>query len=156
RRLFMANPTEIAQAPSRPQQVVDLFFRKLCQALAALSALFVACIGLQIFTAAIPAMRQYGLQFLTGTTWDPNKDQFAVLPEIWGTLYTSLLALMLGTLFGLAAAIFLSEGYLAEAVFRLLKISNLHTSPSWSKLPDRVELLLKNLIELLAAIPSVV
>src|SRR5215831_19241733 len=101
-------------------------------------------------------MKQYGLGFLTGTTWDPNKDQFAVLPEIWGTLYTSVLALILGTLFGLAAAIFLSEGYLAETVFRLLKISNLHTSPSWSKLPDRIELLLKNLIELLAAIPSVV
>jgi phosphate transport system permease protein len=101
-------------------------------------------------------MKQYGLEFLTGTTWDPNKDQFAVLPEIWGTLYTAVLALILGSAFGLAAAIFLSEGYLAETVFRLLRIFNIDASPSWSRLPDQVELLLKNLIELLAAIPSVV
>jgi phosphate transport system permease protein len=152
----MADQTDIAQPPTRLQHAVDLFFRKLCQVFAVLSALLVAVIVLRIATAAVPAMRQYGLQFLTGTTWDPNKDQFAVLPEVWGTLYTSLLALFLGTLFGLAAAIFLSEGYLAETVFKLLKTLNLHVSPSWSKLPDRVELLLKNLIELLAAIPSVV
>jgi phosphate transport system permease protein len=101
-------------------------------------------------------MQQYGFGFLTGSTWDPNKDQFSVLPEVWGTLYTSVLALILGTAFGVGAAIFLSEGYLAEGVFRLLKVMNLHLSPTWGKVPDQVELLLKNLIELLAAIPSVV
>src|SRR5690349_8740546 len=131
----MADKTDIAQPPSRLQQSGDVFFQTLCKVFACLSALLVAVIVLRIATAAVPAARQYGLQFLTGTTWDPNKDQFAVLPEIWGTLYTSVLALILGTLFGLAAAIFLSEAYLAEGVFRLLKISNLHTSPSWSKLP---------------------
>src|SRR6516162_3493780 len=148
--------TEIAQPPSRLQQTVDLLFRKLCLVFACFSALLVAVIVLKIGTEAVPAMRQYGFHFLTGTTWDPNKDQFAVLPEVWGTLYTSILALILGTAFGLAAAIFLSEGYLAEAVFRILKVMNLHLSPGWSKLPDQIELLLKNLIELLAAIPSVV
>jgi phosphate transport system permease protein len=148
--------TEIAQPPTRLQQSADAFFRRLCQVFAGLSALLVVVIVLRIVTAAQPAMKQYGLQFLTGTTWDPNKDQFAVLPEVWGTLYTSVLALILGTLFGLAAAIFMSEGYLAEGVFGLLKIFGLHASPSWSRLPDRIELLLKNLIELLAAIPSVV
>ena len=152
----MSENVEIAQPPSRLQQTTDVFFRRLCQVFACLSALLVAVIVLRIVTAAMPAMQQYGLPFLTGTTWDPNKDQFAVLPEVWGTLYTSLLALLVGTLFGLAAAIFLSEGYLAEGVFGLLKIFNLHVSPSWSRLPDRVELFLKNLIELLAAIPSVV
>jgi phosphate transport system permease protein len=152
----MADTTEIAQPPSRSQQTVDWFFRKLCLVFAGLSAVLVAFIVLKIVTAAVPAMKQYGLGFLTGTTWDPNKDQFAVLPEIWGTLYTAVLALIVGSAFGLAAAIFLSEGYLAETVFRILRIFNLDASPSWTKLPDQVELLLKNLIELLAAIPSVV
>jgi len=152
----MADTTEIARPPSRSQQTSDWFFRKLCLVFAGLSAVLVAFIVLKIVTAAVPAMKQYGLGFLTGTTWDPNKDQFAVLPEIWGTLYTALLALIVGTAFGLAAAIFLSEGYLAETVFRLLKIFDLDASPSWSRLPDQLELLLKNLIELLAAIPSVV
>jgi phosphate transport system permease protein len=152
----MPENVDIAQPPSRLQQTADVFFRGLCQVFACLSALLVAVIVLRIVTAAMPAMKQYGLPFLTGETWDPNKDQFAVLPEVWGTLYTSLLALLVGTLFGLAAAIFLSEGYLSEGVFGLLKIFNLHSSPSWSRLPDRIELFLKNLIELLAAIPSVV
>jgi len=67
-----------------------------------------------------------------------------------------LLALVIGSAFGVAAAIFLSEGYLGEAVFKCLKVFNLHFHPIWGKLPDRLELLLKNLIELLAAVPSVV
>jgi phosphate transport system permease protein len=152
----MPDHIEITQPPSRLQQTADSAFQKLCLGFACLSALFVAVIVLKIVTSAFPAMQQYGFGFLTGTTWDPNKDQYAVLPEVWGTLYTSLLALVMGTLFGLAAAIFLSEGYLAEAVFGILKIFNLHSSQSWSRLPDQLELLLKNLIELLAAIPSVV
>ena len=55
-------------------------------------------IVLRIAFAAAPAIRQYGLGFLTTRTWDPNKDQFGILPEIWGTLYTSVLALVIGTL----------------------------------------------------------
>jgi phosphate transport system permease protein len=81
----MADRAPIAQPPTRVQQAFDLFFRKLCQTFAFLSALFVVVIVLTIATAATPAMKQYGLQFLAGTTWDPNRDQFAVLPEIWGT-----------------------------------------------------------------------
>ncbi len=71
-------------------------------------------IVLEIGMNAVPAMKQYGLGFLTGTTWDPNTGQFGILPQIWGTLYTSFLALIIGTAFGVAAAIFLSEGFLAR------------------------------------------
>jgi phosphate transport system permease protein len=66
------------------------------------------------------------------------------------------LALLLGTAFGVAAAIFLSEGYLGHFVFGLLKMFQWHLHPILGKLPDQAEGLLKNLIELLAAIPSVV
>ena len=104
----------------------------------------------------MPAFREYGLDFIRGTTWDPNKAQYGILPEIWGTLYTSLLALVIGSAFGVAAAIFLSEYYLGEAVFKALRVFNLQFHPRWRKLPERLEHLLKNLIELLAAVPSVV
>ena len=67
-----------------------------------------------------------------------------------------MLALVIGSAFGVAAAIFLSEYYLGEAVFEALKVFNLQFHPRWRKLPERLELLLKNLIELLAAVPSVV
>jgi phosphate transport system permease protein len=101
-------------------------------------------------------MRHDGLSFLTGRVWDPNTGQHGVAAEIWGTLYTSILALGLGTAFGLAAALFLSEGYMGQAIFALLRSLKLHLHPFWSKVPDQVEDLLKQLIELLAAIPSVV
>ena len=65
-----------------------------------------------------PQCGRMGLGFLTGTTWDPNKGQYGILPEIWGTLYSSLLALVIGTAFGLAAAVFLSEGYLGIVCVR--------------------------------------
>ena len=146
----------ISRPPSRTQRWSDVVFRRVCYAFGCLCVLLVAFIVLRIATAAVPAIRQYGLGFLTGTTWDPNKDQFGILPEIWGTLYSSVLALIIGTVFGVAAALFLSEGYLGQFVFGVLKSMRLHLHPVWGKLPDRLEGLLKNLIELLAAIPSVV
>ncbi|HEV2990916.1 MAG TPA: phosphate ABC transporter permease subunit PstC [Candidatus Angelobacter sp.] len=111
---------------------------------------------LRIFVAALPAMRQYGPGFLVGTTWDPEHGHYGILPQIWGTLYTSLLALIIATAFGVAAAVYLSEGYLSQTIYGILRRFNLHLNPLWGKLPDRMEDLLRNLIELLAAIPSVV
>ncbi len=148
--------TQISQPPTRFQQVVDIVFRRLCHGFAWLSVLLVAFIVLKIATAAAPALRQQGIGFLTGTTWDPNTGQFGILPEIWGTLYTSCLALMVGTAFGVAAAVFLSEGFLAQFVFQILKVFGLEFHLFFGKLPDQVQVFLKNLIELLAAIPSVV
>jgi phosphate transport system permease protein len=121
-----------------------------------LSVLLAFFIVLRIAFAAAPAIRQYGLGFLTTRTWDPNKGQYGILPEIWGTLYTSALALVIGTAFGVAAAVFLSEGYLGEFVYSVLKIFHVEFHPFWGKLPERVEDVLKNLVELLAAVPSVV
>ena len=148
--------TQISQPPTRFQQIVDAMFRRLCHGFAWLSVLLVVFIVLKIAVAAAPALRQQGLGFLTGTTWDPNTGQFGILPEIWGTLYTSCLALMVGTAFGVAAAVFLSEGFLAQFVFQILKVFGLEFHPFFGKLPDQVQVFLKNLIELLAAIPSVV
>jgi phosphate transport system permease protein len=83
---------------------------------------------------AWPAMQSYGLDFITGTSWDTNKAEFGVLPEIWGTLYSSLLALFLGGLFGVAIAIFLTQGFIHA----------------------RLAAVFRTIVELLAAIPSVV
>ena len=58
-----------------------------------------------------------GLGFLTANTWDPNKDQYGILPQIWGTLYSSVLAVMIGTVLGLAVAVFLSERLFPRSSF---------------------------------------
>jgi phosphate transport system permease protein len=150
------NPGQIWRPPTRGQRWYDISFRRLCFVFAAFTILLIAWLVLEIAFRAMPAFREYGLSFVTGTTWDPNKGRYSILPEIWGTLYTSLLALIGGSVFGVAAAIFLSEGYLGAFVFKGLKTVNLHFHPFWGQFPERVELVLKNLIELLAAVPSVV
>jgi phosphate transport system permease protein len=152
----MSPEVQISQPPSRFQLFSDAVFRRLCLVFAWLSVLLVVFIVLRIAFAAAPAIRQYGGGFLSGRTWDANKGQYAILPEIWGTLYSSLLALFFGTAFGVAAAVFLSEGFLASILFGTLRIFGLEFHRVWGKIPEQAENLLRNLIELLAAIPSVV
>lgn len=146
----------ICQPPSPRQVFSDKLFRFVCRAFAWLTVGAITFIVVKIILAGVPAMREYGPSFLTGTTWDPNQGVYGILPEIWGTLYSSILSLVIGSAFGVSAAIFLSEGYLGEFVFGALKLVNLHTHPFWGRLPLQIEDLLRNLIELLAAIPSVV
>jgi phosphate transport system permease protein len=154
--LFAVRPGEITQAPTRLQSLADSAFRRLSFLFAACTILLVTFIVLRIAISAAPAIQHDGLSFLTGRVWDPNTGQHGIAAEIWGTLYTSVLALILGTAFGLAAAVFLSEGYMGQAIFRILRVFNLQFHPFWTAVPDKVEDLLKQLIELLAAIPSVV
>jgi phosphate transport system permease protein len=145
-----------AREPTATQRWADSVFRRACQVCAALILLLVAFIVLRIVIAAAPAIREHGTGFLTGRTWDPNQGRFAILPEIWGTLYTSLLALLFGSVFGIAAAIYLSEGFLGQLTYDALKKLHLELNPLFIRLPAQLEGALKNLVELLAAIPSVV
>src|SRR5262245_14801090 len=99
------NPGQIWQPPTRAQKWYDVAFRRFCFVCAAFTVLLIAWLVLEIAYRAMPAFGQYGLNFIYSTTWDPNKTQYGILPEIWGTLYTSLLALVIGSAFGVAAAI---------------------------------------------------
>jgi phosphate transport system permease protein len=83
---------------------------------------------------AWPAIAKYGLGFLTSSGWAPNREAYGALPHIYGTLVSSLIALILAVPVGLGVAIFLSEDYL----------------------PPNIQQGISFLVELLAAIPSVV
>ncbi|MCG8586195.1 MAG: ABC transporter permease subunit, partial [Pirellulales bacterium] len=149
----------ISRPPTGWEMGVNRAFKWTAVAFGWLTVILVLYIIWEIGSAAAPAMQKSGLSFVTGTTWDPNKGEegeFGILPEIWGTLYSSFLALIIGTFFGVSVAIFLSEGFFADFVFRVLKLFNLQFHPFWGKMPSRFEGALKNIIELLAAIPSVV
>ncbi|MCO8122194.1 phosphate ABC transporter permease subunit PstC [Stieleria sp. TO1_6] len=148
--------SEISRPPSTFQRVSDRGFRILSLGFAWLTILVVLYIIWEIGSKSTPAMKTYGAGFLTGTTWDPNTGEFGILPEIWGTLYSSILALTIGTVFGVAVAIFLTEGYLGTVVYNTLRLCHLQQHRLFSKAPTACETLLKNLVELLAAIPSVV
>ncbi len=82
---------------------------------------------------AVPGFRAFGVRFLTGTVWDPVVEVFGALPFIYGTLMTSAIALLLGVPVSLGIAIFVAE-----------------LAPSAVRVP------LTYVVELLAAIPSVV
>src|SRR4051812_17225147 len=95
----------ISRAPSTLDIVVDRVFRGLTLVFAGLAIVLVLYIVVQIGGKAAPAVQRYGLSFITSTTWDVNKGRFGVLPAIWGTLYSSVLALLLGGFFGVSIAI---------------------------------------------------
>src|ERR1700733_14038444 len=56
-----------------------------------------------------PSRAKFGFGFLTGKVWDPVAEQFGALPFIYGTVLTSLIALLISVPLGVGAAIFLSE-----------------------------------------------
>lgn len=93
------NPDAISKPPTSFQKSLNSFFYYLCHMAAWLSVGLVAFIILNIFWTSLPALRHEGLGFITGSVWDPNAEQFGILPMIWGTLYSSILALLIGTFF---------------------------------------------------------
>jgi phosphate transport system permease protein len=111
----------------------DLFLW-VCAAAAAASVFVLGWIFWEVFQEAKPALDKFGLGFLTNAQWQPNRDRYGVLPFLVGTVATALIALILAFPPGLAIAIFLSEDFLP--------------------LPARQ--FVRFVVELLAAIPSVV
>ena len=91
-------------------------------------------IALQITIAAWPAIQKFWINFLFTSNWNPVNNEYGVLPAIYGTLISSLIGLILAIPIGVGTAILLSEDLL----------------------PSKVQLVLVFLVELLAAIPSVV
>ncbi len=91
-------------------------------------------IGFQVAIASGPAIQKFGASFLANTTWNPVNDTYGVLPQIYGTLLSSFIGLLIAVPIGVGTAIVLSEDFL----------------------PAKVKLVLVFAVELLAAIPSVV
>ena len=111
----------------------DAAFRVLLTGLAAvIPLLFLALTG-QLAWSAWPSIRAFGFDFLFSGTWDPVAERFGAGPMIVGTLYSSLVALVLAVPLAIGVAIFLTEFA-----------------------PRRLRRPIGTLVELLAAIPSVV
>lgn len=139
------------------QRLRDRLFRSAAYAFAGLVLLLLAGTLVSIGGTAWPAVKKEGVGFLARSAWaGASPGEYGVAPEIWGTLYSSLLALLIGGTLGVAAAVFLSERMLSERLDRLFRSAGLHGVPVVGSLPDRLEAALRNLIDLLAAIPSVV
>ena len=111
----------------------DFGFRVGTGAFAFMIVLIVVGIGITLTMQSLPSIRKFGLNFWRTEMWDPVAGEFGALPFIWGTLYSSILALLLATPVALGIAVFISE-----------------------LCPARLRQPLVFLTELLAAIPSIV
>lgn len=92
-------------------------------------------LGYELYAGSKPSLSEFGISFLLGTTWDPVHEVFGALPFVYGTFVTSFLALLIGLPVSLGVAVFLTEKAKGKRV-----IGNL----------------IGTLIELLAAVPSVI
>jgi len=111
----------------------DLTFRAGTGVIASVVVVLVGAIAILLWRESVLSIHQFGWQFWQTDTWDPVAEQFGARPYIWGTLYSSFLALILSTPIALGIAIYISE------------LS-----------PARLQRPLVFLTELLAAIPSIV
>ena len=111
----------------------DAVFSFLAHGAAWLTLGLLVAIIVSLFIGALPAIREFGLGFLTSTVWDPVELKFGGLVMIYGTLMTSFIALLIAVPVSFGIALFLTE-----------------LSPAWLKRPLGVA------IELLAAVPSIV
>ena len=84
-------------------------FRSLTAAIASVAPVILVVIVAILLQQAAPAIRQYGLGFLTGIEWNPVTERFGALPAIFGTVATSFLALVLALPIGVAVALVLAE-----------------------------------------------
>ena len=71
--------------------------------------LIVAAIGFELTRQSMLSIQKFGLGFWRTETWDPVAGEFGALPFIWGTLYSSILALLIAAPIALGIAIFISE-----------------------------------------------
>ncbi len=95
--------------------------------------LIVAVIVFELWFNSRATFHAFGFGFLTSSAWDPNADKYGALPFIYGTCVTSFLAMLIAVPLGVAASIFLAE-----------------------MAPPKLSNFLTFLIELLAAVPSVI
>lgn len=126
-------PTPAPSLPLEQRQVGDRVFRLLLTLAALAVPLLLGFLVLELWLGSRLAIERFGFGFATSSTWDPVAEQFGALPLIVGTLVSAFLALLIAVPLSLGVAIFLTE-----------------FAPGWLRQPVAF------LIELLAAIPSVV
>jgi phosphate transport system permease protein len=138
-RVINSTPEGIAKVKARIRRSfrqirTEKVFRQVLTIMGLLMIILVLGILLTLVVQSLPSIKALGPKYLWSKIWDPVQDVYGALPFLVGTLISSFLALIISIPFSIAVAIFLGEYY----------------PKGW--LPD----LLKNTVELIAAVPSVI
>src|SRR5437016_4217469 len=127
-------PESMATArPPGVRQLGDRVFKWLTLLMALAVFALIVLVGFELWRGSHLALRKFGWRFLFSKDWNPVSEQFGALPFIFGTLVSSLIALLIAVPLSIASAVFLTE-----------------LAPKWLRQP------LITFIELLAAVPSVI
>ncbi len=111
----------------------DLGFRHMTRAAAIMVLVILSGIIISLVYGSLPALRTFGFSFLYVETWNPVTEKFGAIAPIYGTVITSLIAMLIAVPVGLFIALFLTE-----------------LCPMWLRRPIGIA------IELLAGIPSII
>src|SRR2546428_8571047 len=125
------DPRSVARAMAPPSRFGDKAFEWLTLTMAMAVVVLVVLTGWQLWRGSSLVIQKFGFHFLVTSTWDPVAEQFGALPFIYGTLVSSLIALLIAVPLSIATA-----GYLTEL------------APLWIRQP------LRSLIEMLVGIAS--
>lgn len=87
----------------------ERFFRAFLLSLGVFMILLVSSILLTLVLNSLPSIKEFGLSFFTGATWDPVNGKFGALPFLMGTLLTSILSLLISIPFSLSISILISD-----------------------------------------------
>jgi phosphate transport system permease protein len=117
----------------RRQLLIDQSFRMVTRFFAFLVLATLVGILISLVIGAMPSIKAFGLGFLTSSDWDPVADKFGAVVPIFGTIVTSIIALLIGVPISFGIALFLTE-----------------LCPPWLKRPLGIA------VELLAGIPSII
>lgn len=128
------NLQRIVRPPSQFEKSLDRGFIWLTRIFALAIAGLLLWIAIQVAIQAFPAIREFGVSFLGKSAWNPVNNDYGVLPQVYGTVVSAFIGLLIAVPIGVGTAVILSENFL----------------------PASVRLVLVFLVELLAAIPSVV
>ena len=128
------NRLPIVRPLTPTQKSLDRGFILLTQIFALSVAGILLWIAIQVAIQATPAILKFGASFLVSSTWNPVNNDYGVLPQIYGTLVSALIGLLIAVPIGVGTALLLSE----------------------KLLPSPIEVIVVFLVQLLAAIPSVV
>jgi phosphate transport system permease protein len=132
-KMQRSDPLGRPPAPRRSAPWADTVFSMLAHGAAILTLALLAGIIGSLLVGAAPAIKEYGLSFLWTSEWDPVQNKYGGLVMIYGTLMTSLIALVIAVPVSFGIALFLTE-----------------LSPGWLRRPLGIA------VELLAAVPSIV
>ncbi|MDG0026510.1 phosphate ABC transporter permease PstC [Trinickia sp. Y13] len=130
-RFMSTAPAEHAQRA--PSQLGDFIFGNLARLAAIVTLVLLGGIIVSLIVESLPTIQKFGMRFLWTSDWDPPSDVYGALVPIYGTIATSIIALIIAVPVSFGIALFLTE-----------------LSPVWLRRPLGIA------IELLAAIPSIV